>query len=166
MTHYYPVKEAGFVFTDEVVATINLIRFRKSNDSLGKIMEKFPFSNTEKFQTFLMLARERRLPDAFYDLSPVLEIDKSIQAKEEFEGFFSTFDITLAQDEGDVFSEEQVTYICYLPMDYEPSYLDGDAPYQLSDDMLKELKEKLSGYLPEEFDFGKFFCSISGVYLS
>lgn len=158
MTHYYPVVEIGFVFTDEVIASINLHLFRKSGETLGKIR----YSKEQ----FLELAREHKLPDAFYDTYPVLQIHESIQTHEEFEGIIDTFDFTLLRNMEDTIDEERVTYICYLPLEHQASYLAADVPYKMSDEMLDEVKEKLKDYLPEDFDFGKYLCQINGVYLS
>ena len=50
----------------------------------------------------------------------------------------------------------------YLPLDFSASYL--NAPYSMSDDMVAEIKAQLAEYLPENFDFARNLCSISGTY--
>lgn len=112
-------------------------------------------------EEFLDAATQKTIPDDYYDLDDMPDcLGPQANFHSEFDGHVETKYPELSLD---CLSLDMAdNYIVYFSLEYCPSLL--VAPYESREAILEEFKDDLGGLLPENYDWWRNICDISGTY--
>jgi len=159
----YPLDDIVFFIDDETCAL--LMRRLLSNDAI--LLEEEQVVLKLSYDEFLSAMKTGNLPESFTDLQILQEMMETehldlgytsnftgtVETCDELLPFVTTCSIEQNHDD-DV--------ILYLPLEKDRSLF--QAAYPSAGELLAEIRQKLQGYLPDDFDYAAHICKVTGTY--